>query len=194
MKVINLIETAKIGHNTKIWNFTHIREGARIGSDCTIGNNCYIDQFVQIGDGVKIQNGCNIFYRVHIYCDVFIAPNVTFTNVKKPRSVHPTDEVDYVETEVGKGATIGAGSIIVCGNDIGEHAFIGAGSLVTNPVLPYNLVYGSPARAVGVVCSCGERIHGIPTQVTSRKCGCGKRYDMAVQAYQSKAGIIVNLV
>ena len=186
-----IIQTKDIGQGTKIWNFTHIREGAQIGTDCTIGNNCYIDKCVIIGHGVKIQNGSNIYLGVELCDDVFIGPNVTFTNVKRPRSQHPVDEMQYLETLVCTGATIGAGSVVICGNGIGEYAFVGAGSLVTHPVLPYNLVIGSPARAEGVVCSCGYKIHGLPTQLTSRTCGCGNRYSITPQAYQAEVGILV---
>jgi len=179
-----IVETGNIGRGTKIWNFTHIREGAEIGEDCTIGNNCYIDKSVIIGNRVKIQNGCNIFLGVELCNGVFIAPNVTFTNVKRPRSQYPVDEFQYLETCVGKGATIGAGSVIVCGNSIGKHAFVGAGSLVTKPVRPYNLVFGSPAQIQGVVCECGNQIsdRSLAHSIT-RTCGCGKRYDIQSPGY-----------
>jgi len=140
---------AEIGDGTKIWHFTHISKGAKIGENVTIGGNVFIGKDVVIGDGCKIQNGAQIFSGVTLKDNVFIGPNVTFTNVLFPRA--DIEQKDYVKTEVGNGASIGAGAVIICGNNIGERAFIAAGSVVTRPVYNFGVVMGNPGRIVGKV-------------------------------------------
>lgn len=130
---------ADIGARTKIWHFSHVYGGAKIGSDCMIGQCCMIAN-VKIGDRVRIQNGVDVFEGVTIEDDVFIAPHVTFTNDRVP----PSKEV--TPTLIKKGAVIGANSTIVCGVTIGEGAFIGAGSVVTKDVGEGEVWYGNPAR------------------------------------------------
>ncbi len=141
---------AEIGKGTKIWHWTHIMTGAKIGANCTIGQNVFIGKSVKIGGGCKIQNGVSIFEGVELEDFVFVGPGVKFTNVKYPRAaIEKKDE--FQETLVKKHATIGAGVTIVPGIIIGEYAFIGAGSVVTKNIQHYALVYGNPARYVGMV-------------------------------------------
>jgi acetyltransferase-like isoleucine patch superfamily enzyme len=144
-----------IGENTQIWNWVKIREGSHLGSNCKVGQCVYIDKDVSIGNGCKIQNGVQIYQGVTISDNVFVGPNVTFTNDKYPRAFN--DDWQIVKTEVEEGVSIGAGSVIVCGITIGKYAMIAAGSVVTKDVAPYSLVVGNPATVVGTVDTDGKR-------------------------------------
>jgi len=150
-------EEAVIGENTKIWHFSHIMSGAQIGKNCMIGQGVFVGGMVRIGDGCRIQNGVNLYDGVQLFDDVFIGPGVQFTNVLRPRAekkVNP--KYDYKATFVKKGATIGAGAVIVCGVTIGEYALIGAGSVVTKDVPDYGESYGNPAKLQGFVSRSGQ--------------------------------------
>ncbi len=147
---------ASIGSGTKIWNHAQVREGAVIGAGCVIGKNAYIDAGVTIGSGVKIQNNVNVYAGVTVEDDVFLGPSMTFTNDLYPRTFNADWEI--TPTLVKKGASIGAGAVIVCGVTIGEYAMVGAGAVVTKDVPPYTLVFGNPARSIGRVCRCGHRL------------------------------------
>ncbi len=163
---------AEIGENTKIWHFAHVRGGAKIGRDCIVGKGCYIDTGVSIGDRCKIQNLVSVYNGVTLEEDVFVGPHAVFTNDLKPRAF---GNWEVVYTFVKKGASIGANATIVCGIEIGSYAMIGAGAVVTKPVPPHGLVIGVPARLVGYVCKCGERIADanldLPSTVTCPHCG-----------------------
>lgn len=148
---------AHIGKGTKIWNQAQVREEAVIGEDCIISKNVYIDTKVKIGNRVKIQNNVNVYHGVQIEDDVFLGPSMTFTNDLYPRAFN--DGWKITETFVKKGASIGAGAIIVCGITIGEYAMIGSGSVVTKDVPSYALVVGNPARQIGWICECGCKIN-----------------------------------
>jgi acetyltransferase-like isoleucine patch superfamily enzyme len=154
---------AHIGAGTRIWRQAHIREKAHIGETCNVGKGVYIDVDVHIGSNVKIQNHTSIFEGVTIEDGVFIGPHVCFTNDLFPRAITPdgklksADDWEITPTLVKYGASIGAGSIIVCGVTIGEFALIGAGSVVTKVVPAHALVYGNPARHQGYVCRCARR-------------------------------------
>ncbi len=150
-------EGCMVGKGTKIWHFSHIMPGCRIGDRCNIGQNVVISSDVVIGNNVKIQNNVSLYTGVICEDDVFLGPSMVFTNVINPRSaVIRRDQ--YMTTRVCKGASIGANATIVCGHDIGEYAFIGAGAVVTKEVLPYALVVGNPARQIGWVSNCGHRL------------------------------------
>jgi len=149
-------EKAVIGDGTKVWNQAQVREGASIGANCIIGKNVYIDAGVQIGSGVKIQNNVSVYAGVTVEDDVFLGPSMTFTNDLYPRAFNP--EWQITPTHVCKGASIGAGAVIVCGVTIGAYAMVGAGAVVTKDVPPYTLVVGNPARPVWRVCRCGRRL------------------------------------
>ncbi len=146
----------EIGSGTKIWHFSHVMEGARIGENCKIGKYVSIEPDTVIGNGVKIQNNVSIFSGVTLEDNVFVGPGVKFTNVKRPRSEFSAES--YEDTLIGQGVTIGAGSVILCGISIGEYAFIGAGSVVTKDIPPYALVVGNPAEVVGKVDKKGEQV------------------------------------
>lgn len=125
---------AEIGEGTKVWHFAHIRKGARIGRDCVISKDVFIDHDVVIGDRCKIENGVYIPFGVTVEDEVIICPNATLTNDKYPKAVSPDWKV--CKTYIRRGASIGAGAVIVCGIEIGENAMIGAGAIVTKDIPP----------------------------------------------------------
>ena len=151
-------EGCSIGKGTKIWHFSHIMTNSIIGEDCNIGQNVVISPEVILGRNVKVQNNVSIYTGVVCDDDVFLGPSMVFTNVINPRSA-VTRRKEYKKTQVGKGASIGANSTIVCGNPIGPYAFIGAGAVVTKPVLPYSLVVGNPAKQIGWISEMGNRLN-----------------------------------
>jgi len=147
---------ATIGAGTSIWNNAQVREGSSIGKGCILSKDVYIDTGVKIGDGCKIQNSVSVYCGVTIEDDVFVGPNVSFTNDKVPRAFNR--EWKITKTLVKQGASIGANATIVCGVVIGEYAMIGAGSVVTKNVAPFTLVVGSPACPIGKIDKDGNRI------------------------------------
>ncbi len=150
-------EGCDIGAGTKIWHFSHIMSGCKIGQKCNIGQNVVVSPGVILGDNVKVQNNVSIYEGVTCDDDVFLGPSMVFTNVTNPRSA-VNRRGQYAKTHVGKGVSIGANATIVCGYDIGEYAFIGAGSVVTKNVKPYSLVVGNPAKHIGWISEFGHRL------------------------------------
>jgi UDP-2-acetamido-3-amino-2,3-dideoxy-glucuronate N-acetyltransferase len=147
-----------IGKGTKIWHFSHIMSNCEIGENCNIGQNVVISPEVVLGRNVKIQNNVSIYTGVTCDDDVFLGPSCVFTNVINPRSA-VNRKAEYAKTHVGKGASLGANSTIVCGHDIGKFAFIGAGAVVTKTVPDYALVIGNPARQSGWMSEFGHKLH-----------------------------------
>jgi UDP-2-acetamido-3-amino-2,3-dideoxy-glucuronate N-acetyltransferase len=178
-------QPCRIGEGTKIWHYSHIMKGAKIGCDCNIGQNVYIASNALIGNNEKIQNNVSVYQGVILEDDVFCGPSVVFTNVINPRSqINRKDE--YKKTLVKRGASLGANCTIVCGNSIGEYAFIGAGSVVTADIPDYALAYGNPARLKGWMCRCGIKLN---IQDKRIKCAsCGKKYVLS----QNKLELIEN--
>jgi acetyltransferase-like isoleucine patch superfamily enzyme len=175
-----IVESNDIGDGTKIWHFVHIREKAKIGRNCNIGKSVYIDAEVEIGDNVKIQNFVSIYRGVKIEDDVFIGPSVTFTNDLYPRA-YIWSEQKIIPTLVKRGASIGAGSTILCGITIGEYALIGAGSVVTKNVPPFSLMYGNPARLKGFICYCSKKLEKVVEEKDDKiiySCICGKTVEI----------------
>ena len=150
-------EGAEIAEGVKIWHFSHIMSGCKIGLNCNIGQNVVVSPGVILGQNVKVQNNVSIYEGVTCDDDVFLGPSMVFTNVTNPRS-GVNRRGQYSKTHVGKGATIGANATIVCGHDIGEYAFIGAGTVVTRQVLPYALIVGNPGRQIGWMSRYGHRL------------------------------------
>jgi UDP-2-acetamido-3-amino-2,3-dideoxy-glucuronate N-acetyltransferase len=146
---------AAVGAGTKIWHFSHILPGTRIGRNCSIGQNVMIGPDVSVGDGCKIQNNVALYKGVELADAVFCGPSCVFTNVINPRAnVERKDE--FRPTKVGFGASIGANATIVCGNELGEYCLIAAGAVVTRPVPAHALMAGVPARRIGWVSREGE--------------------------------------
>jgi acetyltransferase-like isoleucine patch superfamily enzyme len=148
-------DNAYIGNGTKIWINVQIRENTYIGNNCTISKDVYIDHGVVIGNNCKIQNSVSIYNGVSIEDDVFVGPNVSFTNDRVPRAFNADWKI--TPTLVKIGASIGANATIICGVTIGEYAMVAAGSVVTKNVPPFTLVMGNPARAIGKIDKMGNR-------------------------------------
>jgi UDP-2-acetamido-3-amino-2,3-dideoxy-glucuronate N-acetyltransferase len=141
-----LVESEHIGPGTRIWAFAHVLKGAVIGADCNICDHCYIDEDVVIGDRVTIKGQLAIIDGMRVEDDVFIGPNVTFTNDRYPRSRHASWHCETMV--IGRGASIGAGAVFVPGVSVGEGAMVGAGAVVTRDVPPFTVVVGNPARVI----------------------------------------------
>jgi UDP-2-acetamido-3-amino-2,3-dideoxy-glucuronate N-acetyltransferase len=169
-------EGSVVGDGTKIWHFSHVMTGARVGRRCNIGQNVVISPQVVIGDNVKIQNNVSVYTGVTLEDDVFCGPSMVFTNVINPRSHVPRPD-EYRPTLVRRGASLGANCTILCGFTIGAYAFIGAGAVVTKDVPDYALVVGNPGRLTGWVCECGVKLAGGATPPADAVCtACKKRY------------------
>ena len=162
---------AHIGKGTKIWNQAQVREGVHIGEDCIISKNVYIDANVVIGNRVKIQNNVNVYHGVTVEDDVFLGPSMTFTNDMFPRAFNGDFPVS--DTLVEKGASIGANATIRCGITIHKYAMIGCGSTVVNDVPANALVVGNPAKQIGWVCDCGQKLDASNTCPV-----CGRHYEL----------------
>jgi UDP-2-acetamido-3-amino-2,3-dideoxy-glucuronate N-acetyltransferase len=147
----------EMGAGTKIWHFSHIMPGCKIGERCNIGQNVVVSPDVILGNNVKIQNNVSIYTGVECEDDVFLGPSCVFTNVINPRSAVARKD-EYRKTIVKKGASIGANATIVCGHNIGAYAFIGAGAVVTKEVPDYALVVGNPARHMGWMSRNGHKL------------------------------------
>ncbi len=148
---------AHIGDNTQIWHFTHVREGATIGTGCVIGQNCYIASRAVMGSGVKIQNNVSLYDLVTLENNVFVGPSAVFTNDLNPRAPYPK-KGNWIPTLVKEGASIGANATILCGITIGRWALIACGAVVTKDVPDFSIVKGNPARQDGWVCECGTKL------------------------------------
>ena len=165
-----IVESQNIGTGTRVWAHAHVMPGAVIGANCNIGEGCFIENRVVLGDWVTVKNGVSIYDLVTCEDYVFVGPDVSFTNDYLPRS-HPAYRSPLEEwkpTLVRAGASLGARSVIVCGNTVGEWALVGAGAVVNRDVLDHALVVGNPARRIGWVCYCGRKLDG---NLSCRECG-----------------------
>ena len=169
---------AEVGIGTKIWHFSHIMKGARIGERCVIGQNVNVDGHAIIGNDVKIQNNVSVYSGVVIEDDVFLGPSCVLTNVTNPRAQVNRHSI-YETTRLKRGCTIGANATIVCGVTIGRYAFVGAGSVVTRSVPDFALVVGNPARQVGWMCRHGHRLDTPDPDGVMRCPESGYRYQRA---------------
>ena len=174
-------EGAQIGEDTRVWHWVHICGQAKIGARCSFGQNVFVGNDVVIGDNVKVQNNVSIYDAVTLEDDVFCGPSMVFTNVNNPRS-HVTRKHEYRRTVVRRGASIGANATVVCGHEIGEYAFIGAGAVVTRDVPAYALMVGTPAKRLGWMCQCGERLRDAIGHQTCA--ACGSQYQITESACQ----------
>ena len=152
-------ENVEIGEGTRIWHFTHVQSGAKIGKKCILGQNVNIANNVTIGNFVKIQNNVSVYEGVELEDYVFCGPSMVFTNILNPRSKYPQVGAEfYIRTLVREGASLGANSTIVCGITIGRFAFVGAGAVVTKDVPDFALVVGNPARVKGWYSEAGNKL------------------------------------
>lgn len=147
-------ENVEIGKGTRIWHFSHILGGSRIGKGCIIGQNVMIGPNVKIGSHCKIQNNVSIYEGITLEDGVFCGPSCVFTNVYNPRAFVERKK-EYRPTLVKKGATIGANATIICGITIGAYSFVGAGAVVKKDISSHAIVVGVPARQIGWACKCG---------------------------------------
>ena len=148
---------AQIGAGSRIWHWVHVCGGARIGQNVSLGQNVFVGNQVKIGDNCKVQNNVSVYDNVNLDDDVFCGPSMVFTNVYNPRALIPRKS-EFLDTRVGRGATLGANSTIVCGISIGKFAFIGAGAVVNKNVKPYALMVGVPAQQIGWMSEYGEQL------------------------------------
>ncbi len=171
-----LVESSSVGKGTRIWAFTHVMSGTVVGEHCNIGEQCYVETGAVIGDFVTIKNLTAIWKGVTIENNCFVGPGVRFTNDLYPRPGRAAAEVDshedrwLVPTLVERGASIGAGAVILAGVTLGEYCMVGAGAVVTKSVAPYALVTGCPARQRGWVCRCGCSLRSMEPQTGKWVC------------------------
>lgn len=163
-------DNVTIGKGSKIWHFCHIQNGATIGENCSFGQNVNIANNVKIGNGVRIQNNVSVYEGVEIEDHVFCGPSCVFTNVITPRAHYSVHGI-YAKTLIKWGASLGANSTVVCGHTVGRCALIAAGAVVTKNVKDHALLVGVPAKQIGWVCECGERLSD---KLNCKK--CGKQY------------------
>jgi UDP-2-acetamido-3-amino-2,3-dideoxy-glucuronate N-acetyltransferase len=168
-------DDVEIGEGTTIWHVSHVLKNSRIGKNCRIGQNVVIGPAVNIGNGVKIQNNVSVYKGVTLEDNVFCGPSMVFTNVYNPRSeLQRMDELR--PTLVRQGATLGANCTIVCGVTVGQYAFIGAGAVVVKDVPDFALVVGNPAKIIGWMCLCGNRINFVREKGLGTCQACQRTY------------------
>lgn len=165
-----LCESERVGEGTRVWAFAHVMAGAVVGRDCNIGGGAFVESGAVLGDRVTVKNNVLVWDRVTVEDDVFLGPAVVFTNDLRPRAHVARSGKALVPTVIQTGATLGAGVVVVCGTTVGRHAFVAAGGVVTTDVPAHALVVGNPARRVGWVCTCGQRLD------PELRCVCGKQY------------------
>ncbi len=165
-----LVESNEIGEGTRIWAFAHVMSGAVIGKHCNICDHAFVESNVKIGDGVTIKNSVSVWDGVSLGDNVFVGPNAVFTNDMNPRAQVKKTREQFVSTKVEQGVSIGANATIVCGVTLGQYAFVGAGTVVIRDVPPYTLIVGNPAKPIGFMCECGEKLPA------SLVCSCGHRF------------------
>ncbi len=171
-----LCESDDVGPRTRVWAFAHVMKGAVVGSDCNVGDHAFIEGGARLGDRVTVKNGVAVWDKVVVEDEVFLGPSMVFTNDLRPRAGSKKSSDAFLPTLVRRGATIGANATIVCGITIGACAFVGAGAVVVHDVPDHALVVGNPARRIGWVCACGERLP------KSLACACGRAYRLVGRA------------
>ncbi len=159
-ETVYIDEPCEIGEGTKIWHFSHIQKGAKIGKNCVFGQNVNVGNNAVIGDYCKIQNNVSIYEGVTLEDYVFCGPSMVFTNILDPRCKYPQVGSEfYKKTLIKEGASLGANCTIVCGNTVGKAAIVGAGSVVTKDIPDFALVVGVPAKIIGWVSEAGKRLN-----------------------------------
>jgi len=192
----NIEDNVVIGDGSKVWAYTHIRKGAKLGKNCIVAEGVFIDEASKIGDNCKIQNHAIVYHQAILENGVFIGPNVCFTNDKQPRAINSdgslksADDWEASTIKIGMGAAIGGHSCITPGVTIGKWAMAGSGSVITKDVPDYGLVYGNPARVHGFVCTCGKKLDNIESEegdTVKLKCTCGEMIEIPKDIYKLKA-------
>ncbi len=178
-------QPAEIGNGTKVWHFSHVSKGAKIGQNCSLGQNVYVGSRVEIGHNCKIQNNVSIYDLVTLEDNVFCGPSMVFTNDMNPRAAFPKGG-KWIPTLVKTGASLGANCTIVCGYTIGKHAFVAAGSVARFDVPDYAIVAGVPAKIIGWMCECGGRLDFSK----AAECACGS----CQRKYQKKSDSLVEKI
>jgi len=164
---------AVIGAGTRIWHFSHVCGGAKIGRNCVVGQNVCVSPGAVVGNRCKLQNNVSVYTGVTLEDEVFCGPSMVFTNVFNPRAFIERKK-EFRPTLLKRGCTIGANATILCGVTIGEYALVGAGAVVTKDVPAYALVHGNPARRRGWVCQCCVKL---PAKTGTVACpACGLKY------------------
>ncbi|MGD0466586.1 MAG: Gfo/Idh/MocA family oxidoreductase [Gammaproteobacteria bacterium] len=166
-----------IGKGTKIWHFSHILKGTKIGENCIVGQNVMIGPDVVVGNNCKIQNNVSLYNGIVLEDGVFCGPSCVFTNVHNPRAEIERKN-EFCLTHVERGVTVGANATIVCGNRLGAYSFIGAGAVITKNVKPYAVMAGNPAKQIGWVSRSGEKLN--EDLVCPRE---GRRYKVNAENY-----------
>jgi len=173
-KTAEIQEGVKIGKGTKVWHHCQILKGAQIGENCVIGHNCFISSKAKLGNGVRIESNTDVWDLVTLEDFVFVGPSAVFTNDINPRAKYLKSKFPqygkWLPTLVEEGATIGANATIVCGNKIGKWAFVGAGAVVVDNIPDFALVVGVPAKIIGWICECGNKIEFKNKKTTCRVC------------------------
>ena len=194
----DLEDDVTVGPRTSIWHRAQVRRGATIGAECVVGRDAFIDEGVVLGDRVKIQNGALVYHGVTVEGGVFIGPGAILTNDRFPRAITATgalaraDDWTVSPITLRFGSSVGAGAVVVAGVDVGRFATVGAGAVVTRSVPDHALVVGNPARRIGWVCACGQRLTdpslnapapALPVAGAELVCGqCGRRYRHAPES------------
>jgi UDP-2-acetamido-3-amino-2,3-dideoxy-glucuronate N-acetyltransferase len=167
-----LCESDQVGPRTRIWAFAHVLAGARVGADCNVCDHAFIESGAVLGNRVTVKNAVLVWDGVTVEDEVFLGPNMIFTNDLNPRAAFRKAAEELVPTMVRRGATIGANATVVCGVEVGTQAFVAAGTVVTRDVAPHAMVAGNPARRIGWACTCGLRLPG------DLACSCGRRFEL----------------
>lgn len=169
-----LCESSDVGAGTRVWAFAHVMKGAKVGEDCNLCDHSFIESGAVLGNKVTVKNAVLVWDKVTIEDEVFLGPNMVFTNDMNPRVAFKKSPDTFLPTRVARGSSIGANATIVCGVTLGESCFVGAGSVVIRDVPAYAMVVGNPARRIGWMCACGEKLNA-----KSLECSCGRTYELA---------------
>lgn len=175
-------ETKQIGYGTRIWGWSHIQEDVIIGESCNVGEHCFLENGVRIGNRVVIKNGISLWTGVIVEDDVFLGPHAIFSNERYPRAGF---RKEWEGIRICKGATIGAGAVILPGIIVGRFATVGAGAVVTKDVPEYGMAYGNPAKVKGWVCICGIKLR-LNKMKNRAVCVCGREYVFKDERIKSK--------
>lgn len=167
-----LCESESVGPETRIWAFAHVMEGAVVGAGCNICDHAFIESGAVLGNRVVVKNNVLVWDKVTVEDDVFLGPNAVLTNDFNPRAAFKNAPEEFRPTLIREGASVGANATVVCGVTLGRGCFVGAGSVVIRDVPDYALVVGNPARQIGWMCACGEKLGADLVCVT-----CSRAYE-----------------